>query len=105
MPMAHEFDESDPRFQVRVLAMRLDTVVREKEQIERELHHQKEELEQELHEEEEERKKLEKRIAAMERAFQRGAGIAIALPILGTVFGVLLAYGKVIFAPWMGGSR
>ncbi len=86
-----EFDEDDPRFQVRILGMRVDRLTQEKEDIE-----------EELREERTERKKLDERVASMERTFQRGAGIAIALPILGTALGFILAYGKVIFAPWMG---
>lgn len=85
-----EFDEDDPRYQVRILGLRIDTLTGEKEDIERE-----------LREEREERKKLDERVASMERTFQRGAGIAIALPILGTILGFLMAYGKTIFAPWM----
>lgn len=86
-----EFDEDDPRYQVRILGMRVDALTKEKE-----------DLEKELREEKAERKLLDQRVASMERSFQRGAGIAIALPILGTVVGFLLAYGKVIFAPWTG---
>ncbi len=85
-----EFDEDDPRFQVRILGMRVDALTKEKEEIEKE-----------LQEEKAERKELDRRVASMERTFQRGAGIAIALPILGTIFGLLLAYGKTIFAPWL----
>lgn len=85
-----EFGEDDPLFQVKMISMRVDVLTREKEQIEAE-----------LKEEERERKKLEERVAGMERSFQRGAGALIALPIIGTLIGLLLAYGKVIFAPWI----
>lgn len=89
-----EFDEDDPRFQVRILSMRVDALTKEKEAIE-----------VELHEERDERKKLDERVAAMEKTFQRGAGIMLMLPIFGAALGLLLAYGKVIFAPWTGGSK
>lgn len=91
-PQYGEFDEDDPRFQVRILAIRIETLGKEKETIE-----------QELNEERLARKDLEKRVAVMERSFQRGAGALIVLPILGTLLGVLFAYGKSIFAPWIKG--
>jgi hypothetical protein len=81
------------RTEVRILALRVETLGKEKERVERD-----------LEDERESRHALDRRVAIMEKTFQRGAGIALALPILGTVFGVLLAYGKVIFAPWMGGG-
>jgi hypothetical protein len=37
----------------------------------------------------------------MERTFQRGAGALIVLPVIGTIVGLLLAYGSVIFRPWV----
>lgn len=86
---AGEFDEDDPRYQVRILSFRLSALTKEKEAIE-----------QDLRGERAERLKLEGRVAAMERSFQRGAGIALALPILGAMIGIILAYGKTIFAPW-----
>jgi hypothetical protein len=85
-----EFSEDDPRFQVRILSIRVDNLGKEKEDIEKE-----------LADERVARKALEDRIAVMERSFQRGAGALIILPIVGTVVGILFAYGKVIFAPWM----
>lgn len=89
-----EFDEDDPRYQVRILGMRIDALTKEKEDIERE-----------LREEKIERKKLDDRVAAMEITFQRGAGMMIILPIIGAVIGIIFAYGKIIFAPWMGNSK
>jgi hypothetical protein len=85
-----EFDEDDPRYQVRILAMRLDTLGKEKEHIE-----------VELREERAERKKLDERVSAMEKSFQRGFGMLVIIPVLGTVAGLISAYGKVIFAPWL----
>lgn len=79
-----EFDENDPAFQVRIVSMRVDALTKEKEDLERRLEAD------------------EVRIAKMEKSFQRGAGIIMVLPILGTVIGLLLAYGKAIFAPWTG---
>lgn len=85
-----EFDENDPRFQNKILGIRVDALTKEKEQIERE-----------LEEERGERLALAKRVATMERTFQRGAGAMIVIPILGSIVGLLFAYGKVIFAPWL----
>lgn len=45
---------------------------------------------------------LEERIAKIEGSLGKGAGILIGLASLGTVGGFLMAYGKTIFAPWMG---
>ncbi len=78
-----EFDEDDPRFQVKLLAMRVDILTKEKEDMEAR------------------ERGFEKRIAAMEKSFQRGFGALIIVPIMGTLIGFLFAYGKVIFAPWM----
>src|ERR1700732_3109319 len=84
-----EFNEDDPAFQVHILAMRVDALTKEKEGIE-----------EELREERKERKLLDERVAVMERSFQRGAGALIVLPIIGTIVGLVFAYGKVIFGPW-----
>lgn len=85
-----EFNEDDPAFQVRILSLRVDTLTREKE-----------EIEGDLNAERLERKLLDDRVAVIERSFQRGAGALIVLPIMGTLVGLLFAYGKVIFAPWL----
>lgn len=85
-----EFDENDPAFQVRMLALRVDALTKEKE-----------EIEGELREERSERKKLDDRVATMEKSFQRGAGALIVLPVIGTLVGLVFAYGKVIFRPWL----
>ena len=66
-----EFDESDARYQVRILAIRVDVLTKEKIA-----------LEHELKDERDERKKLDERVARMEKSFQRGAGALIVLPIL-----------------------
>lgn len=84
-----EFDEDDPRFQVKILGMRVDALTKEKEAIE-----------SELQEERTERKLLDDRVAKMEQTFQRGAGAMIVIPIVGAIIGFLFAYGRVIFAPW-----
>jgi hypothetical protein len=86
-----EFAEDDPNVAVRVLAERVANLGREKEALERD-----------LEKEREDRLALDKRVAAMERAFQRGYGIALALPVIGGAVGVLMAYGRTIFAPWIG---
>lgn len=79
-----EFSEDDPLFQVKLLAQRVDALTREKEEIEGE------------------QRDLEKRVADMEKSFQRGAGALIVLPIFGALIGIIFAYGKIIFAPWLG---
>jgi hypothetical protein len=83
MPSPFEFDENNPYYQIRLLAQRVDQLTKEKEEAEENI------------------RGMEKRIATMERSFQRGAGALIVLPIAGTIVGVLLAYGKLIFAPWI----
>lgn len=87
------FNPNDPAVQILLLAQRVETLGREKEELERDL--ERERAERENHE-----KDMDKRIAKMERSFQRGAGIIMILPVLGTAVGILIAYGKVIFAPW-----
>ena len=84
-----EWDEDDPRFQVRILGMRVDALTKEKEAIE-----------EMLREERIERKAIDLRVASMEKTFQRGAGMMIIIPVLGAIFGTLVAYGKFIFGPW-----
>lgn len=85
-----EFDEHDPAFQVRILSLRVDALTKEKEDIEADLNGERDE-----------REKLDERVSAMERSFQRGAGALIVLPIVGTIVGLLFAYGQVIFRPWL----
>lgn len=89
-----EFDESDPRFQVRILALRVDALTKEKEEIEIKA----KELEIRISKRE---KELEDRVEAIERSLGKGAGILIGLATVGTVGGVLMAWGKTIFAPWI----
>lgn len=78
-----EFDEKDPAFQVRLLALRIDALVKEKEDIEKS------------------EKELEQRVEKIERSLGRGAGILIGLASVGTIGGALMAWGKTIFAPWI----
>lgn len=85
MSLDKEF-ENNALFQVRLLAQRVEALTREKEEIE------------------ENARNLKKDVVAMQKTFQRGAGMMIALPILGTLIGLALAYGKVIFAPWLKGG-
>lgn len=92
-PIPGEFDEGDLRYQIKILGFRVESLTKEKEELERA-------LEKELHVRELHEKEFEKRIAAMEVSFQRGAGIMMILPILGTIIGLLFAYGKTIFKPW-----
>jgi phosphoribosylaminoimidazole (AIR) synthetase len=70
-------DTSDPEVRQKMLAYRVAVLTREKEQ-------------------------LEVRVAKMERTFTMGAGVLMVLPILGTAFGLILAYGQKIFKPWTG---
>lgn len=78
-----EFDEKDPRFGIKILSLRIDQLVKEKG------------------DDEDKIRDLEERIAGMERTFQRGAGALIVLPVIGTLVGLLFAYGSVIFRPWL----
>lgn len=84
-----EFNPNNPYTAIALLGERVNNLGKEKEAIERD-----------LKEERGERAELEKRVAIMERSFQRGAGIMMAVPIVGTLIGILLTYGKTIFRPW-----
>ena len=92
-PLIGEYDEGDLRYQIKILGYRVETLTKEKEDIERLL--EKEREIRELHE-----KDFEERVATMEKSFQRGAGIVMVLPVLGTILGLIFAYGKTIFKPW-----
>lgn len=94
-PLDAEFDENSAAYKVRILALRVDNLGKEKEMIERELEREREERER--HEAD-----LEKRIEKIEKSFQRGAGIMMIIPLLGGVVGFLIAYGKTILKPWTG---
>ncbi len=76
------FNEDDPRYQVRLLALRVDALVKEKEEIEAS------------------ERALEMRVESIERSLGKGAGILIGLASVGTIGGALMAWGKTIFAPW-----
>lgn len=93
-PPPHEFDEFNPNNPYTALALlgeRVNNLGKEKEALERD-----------LEKEAKHRSDLEERVAAMERSFQRGAGVLMVIPILGTAIGLLVVYGKIIFAPWTG---
>ena len=79
-----EFDENDPAFLIRILSLRVDALTKEKEDLEIK------------------ERELEGRIAKIEGSLGKGAGILIGLASVGTISGVLMAYGQKIFAPWMG---
>jgi hypothetical protein len=66
---------SDPQSQIKFLAYRVSVLTREKES-------------------------LEVRVAKMEKSFNMGAGILLVMPVLGSAIGLILAFGKIIFAPW-----
>lgn len=91
-PRPPDFDEFNPNNPYTALALLSERV--------KNLGIEKEAIERDLEDEREERSDLEKRVAAMERSFQRGAGVLMVIPILGTALGLLVAYGKIIFAPW-----
>ena len=93
-PPPKDFDEFNPNNPYTALALlgeRVNNLGKEKEALERD-----------LEKEREDRSSLEKRVAAMERSFQRGAGVLMVIPILGTVITLLIVYGGKIFAPWTG---
>ncbi len=92
-PIPGEFDEGDLRYQIKILGFRVEALTKEKEELERAL--EKERETRLLHE-----KTVDERVAVMEKSFQRGAGMMMLLPIVGTVVGMLFAYGKTIFKPW-----
>lgn len=68
-------DTSDPEVRLRLLSYRVSVLVREKEG-------------------------LEERVAKMEKSFNMGAGVLLIVPLLGTIIGLLSAFGKTIFKPW-----
>jgi hypothetical protein len=91
-PGSKEFDEFNPNNPYTALALlgeRVNNLGKEKEALERD-----------LEQERKERSDLEERVAAMERSFQRGAGVLMVIPILGTIITLFVVYGKMIFAPW-----
>lgn len=92
-PIPGEFDEGDLRYQLKILGFRVEALTKEKEELERAL--EKERDLRVAHE-----KIVDDRVAVMEKSFQRGAGMMMLLPIMGTIVGMLIAYGKTIFAPW-----
>lgn len=67
---------NDPESKIKFLAYRVSVLGREKEE-------------------------LEVRIAKIEKSFNMGAGILLILPLLGSIVGVVFAFGKQIFKPWM----
>lgn len=69
-------DTSDPEVRLRLLSYRVSVLTREKED-------------------------LADRVSKMERSFNMGAGILLVVPILGTLIGILLTFGKHIFRPWI----
>jgi hypothetical protein len=98
MPSPNDFDEfnpNNPYTALALLAERVKNLGKEKEDLERD-------LEQERAEREDRERELEARISKIEGSIGRGIGILIGLSAVGTLGGVLLAYGKAIFAPWLG---
>lgn len=91
IPEFNDFNPNNPYTALALLGERVNNLGKEKEALERD-----------LEKERKDRAALETRVAAMERSFQRGAGVLMVLPIVGTAIGILLAYGKAIFKPWTG---
>lgn len=67
---------SDPDARVKFLAYRVAVLTREKEE-------------------------LEVRVSKIEKSFNMGAGIVLILPLMGSVIGMMFAFGKQIFKPWI----
>lgn len=82
----NNFDERNPSYQVRILDMKVEALSK-----------QKDELEKDVNEERIERRALDVRVAKMEKSFQRGAGMMVMLPIIGTIIGIVVAYAKFFF--------
>ena len=68
-------DTTNPEVRLRLLSYRVSVLTREKED-------------------------LETRVGKIENAFTMGKGVFIIVPILGTLMGLLISYGKTIFKPW-----
>lgn len=78
------FEPKTAEDQIFILATRVSVLTREKESLERRM------------------LALENKVTIMRRALDRGTGVLMVLPILGALIGVLLAYGRAIFRPWVG---
>jgi hypothetical protein len=76
---------------IEVLAFRVDTLTKEKEDVERD-----------LREERAERLKLEQRVARMEGYVQSGKGFMLSITVIGAALGFAATYWKSIFGPWIG---
>lgn len=79
----NEFNPNNPYTQLALLAQRVDNLGKEKEALE------------------EKEKELETRVAKLEASYGKGAGILIGLGMIGTIGGILMAWGKQIFGPWL----
>lgn len=98
----NRFDPNNPAVQILLLAQRVENLGKEKEGIERDLERERAERENSEKETSIREKNLEERIAKIEGSLGKGAGILIGLATVGSIGGVLMAWGKTIFAPWMG---
>ena len=47
-------------------------------------------------------RQLNERVQKMESTFNKGAGMLLLLPIVGTITTLIVAYGGRIFSPWTG---
>lgn len=90
-----DFDPNNPYTAIALLSERVKNLGIEKEAIERDLENER--IERKAAE-----TKLGDRIASLEASYGKGAGILIGLGMVGTLAGILFAWGKTIFAPWIG---
>lgn len=85
-----------------VLAVRVETLTKEKEDVERDLREERAERIRQVEAAAEARRKLEDRIATMEGYVQSGKGFMLSITIIGAALGFAATYWKSIFGPWMG---
>ncbi len=96
-----EFHERDPSYQLGVLSTRVGNLGKEKERLEADLRDERSERRKERDALQAEINKLEDRLAAIEKSFQRGFGMLLIIPVIGSIAGFVFAYGKMIFGPWL----
>lgn len=85
-----------------VLAVRVETLTKEKEEVERDLREERAERIRQSEAEAVARRKLEERMATMEGYVQNGKGFMLSITIMGAILAFVAAYWKSIFAPWIG---
>ena len=85
-----------------VLAFRVETLTKEKEEVERDLREERAERIRQVEAAAEARRKLEELIATMEGYVQSGKGFMLSITIIGEALGFAATYWKSIFGPWRG---